>query len=246
MTLQDFFNSKECIAIHCDTKEKMIKLLKAFRLAQRKWSGGEKYTKSYYGRFKELTCYDNEGDFDKIGTYIAFKIKVVEFDDIEDFKPLKIANQSQPTALNTRQWKTYNLIKENTLQGKWTSKKDIIDNFKFNPETNINGYIKNDRKHDLCAGVWEDIDTINNCPEIEKIIISDGKNNFKLASNQLEAFEYVEKFKNKAIKALVRYANLKRKIKADGQGKLLSNRNNPIDDESRAREFIETFIYEKK
>lgn len=43
MTVKEFFESEEYLAIHCDTKEKAEALLKAFDKAGYTWLAGIKY-----------------------------------------------------------------------------------------------------------------------------------------------------------------------------------------------------------
>lgn len=147
--------------------------------------------------------------------------------------------------LTPRQRATYELIKSNSEQGRMTSQKEIYANFAYDKETNPKGYRWNDSEsvHDHCISVWFDINTINLSPKIEKIIISDNNYNYKLA----ESFEEVEAFAkalyyDMAMAKLVRYGNLLRKARLNGQGKLLSVNNVPIDKQSKARPFVEAFV----
>ena len=243
MFIKDFWESNQLIAIHCDTQVKAKRLLKVFVKMGKRWQCQDlPYTQSAWSVWKNEMCYDNKGGFGRIINYKMALAKIVEFDELDDFKPIVDYKGGQPSSLTTRQWKTYNLIKANTKEGKWTSKKEIVNNYPYDKESNAYGYIAHDRNHDYCAGIWDDIDIINKCPEIDKIIITDGKNNCKLAETKDEATDYLEKFKDKAIRVLMRYSVLKNKIKKDGQGKLLSNRAEPIDIESKAREYVETFL----
>lgn len=142
--------------------------------------------------------------------------------------------------LTTRQWTLYRLIKANSEQGKWTSQDEVLSLLN---ENNLPvGYKKSEGGHDKCTTIWQDIDTINFSPEIEKIIIKDGLKNYKLATTPVEAMEYASKFMLKGLKALKRYWTIADKVKSDGQGKLISTQDKVIDDNSRARAFVEAFI----
>ena len=49
ITLEEFWNSKEKLAIHCDTEEKAIKLLRAFNKMGKKWKSRDSYKKIFCG-----------------------------------------------------------------------------------------------------------------------------------------------------------------------------------------------------
>lgn len=142
--------------------------------------------------------------------------------------------------LTPRQWATYRLIKENSEQGIRTTQGDIIANYPI--EEHKDGYAENanPKAHDKCSAIWTDITALNKSPEIEKIIIID---NFTYRiSNKEETAKYVRKQYEKAIACLARVAIIKRKMLADGQGKLISCQGEEIDDESNARNFVDSFI----
>lgn len=83
ITLTKFWNSKKLMAIHCNTKEKAKKLLKAFDKLGKKWHSGESYTKeSYYNDDSRSTCYNNNR---KYGYYNDYKesYKIYEFEDVD-------------------------------------------------------------------------------------------------------------------------------------------------------------------
>lgn len=122
--------------------------------------------------------------------------------------------------LTQRQLTTYELIKNNSLINKETTTEEIISNYPYSNERK-DGYIKNsnEKVHDICIAIWSDIDTLNKSVDIDKIIIKDSKAlTFKLAANKDEAMIYIDKFKNKALKAFKRYWALIEKINKDGQG----------------------------
>ena len=138
--------------------------------------------------------------------------------------------------LNSRRWKLYNYIKEHGV----VNTRDIC--------ADLGGeYVlaTSDRIHNPCVLVNEDVDALNASDEIEKIIIHDRKYNFWLARNAEEATEFAERlYRKRALKALGKYWKMTRKIEADGRGKLISCQGEPIDENSRARAFVEAFVKE--
>jgi hypothetical protein len=144
--------------------------------------------------------------------------------------------------LTTRQWTTYSLISNNSHAGRKTTIGEIIGHY---PITDYeDGYTFNKKtSHDPCRLVWQDIVAINASSEIEKIIIIDNFT-YHLATEE-EAMAYYKRLRSKALKAMARAYCIKLKIKADGQGKLISCHGDPIDEESKARRFVEAFLEEK-
>ena len=142
--------------------------------------------------------------------------------------------KEQPNHLTPRQWQLYRLIKENSLNGRKTTQKEICDL--------IDGYEWNDSPttHDHCSAIWTDIKEINLSFELDKLIIS--KNFEYWIGSKEETQEFIDDLWDALAPRLMRYWRFKRKIDKDGYGKLLSNQLNPIDDESQAREYIESFI----
>lgn len=143
------------------------------------------------------------------------------------------ASQSE-SKLNTRQWELYNLIKQYSLHGAKISQREItqlIDGYEWNPNENC---------HDHCPAIWNDIKDINLSFEIDKVIIS--KNFEYWIGNEEETKEFIDSLWEALAPRLYRYWNYKKKVSHNGQGKLLSNQLNPIDDESKARNYIESFI----
>ena len=84
MTVKEFFESKEKLAIHCDTRRKAKKLLDAFDEAGYCWGSGIKY-KDYilWAVVKENTCYDNRGKYEHIEYYKYNGHRILEFEEIE-------------------------------------------------------------------------------------------------------------------------------------------------------------------
>ena len=137
-------------------------------------------------------------------------------------------------ALNTRQWQLYNLIKENSLKGVKTTQLEICNR--------IDGYDYRDRKGttDKCSAIWNDVRDINLSSETEKVIITH-KYTYWIGSEE-ETEEYLKACWNAIAPALKRYWSLVKKIKSNGQYKLLSTKGDIIDAESKARAYVESFI----
>lgn len=133
--------------------------------------------------------------------------------------------------LTTRQWELYNFIKNND----GVSQEDICQN--------IAGYVWNDnpKVHDNCLSIWRDVEQLNNSPEIEKVIIRNKENLYKLCETREEILDYVNGQKNKLIRAAIRLRVASNKLKLDGQMKIISTKDDPIDGNSQARDFVETF-----
>ena len=85
ITLKQFWKSKEKLAIHCDTEEKAIKLLKVFDKMGKKWSDGSRYISDdcWDAMYKKDTCYSNTGGYCRIDWYKKHGWKVYEFEDVD-------------------------------------------------------------------------------------------------------------------------------------------------------------------
>ncbi len=83
ITLKEFFDSEEMLAIHCNTEEKANKLLKEFDKLGKVWRNGDKYIETNkYITYNNSTCYTNEGSFCSFDYYLNRNYKIYEFDDI--------------------------------------------------------------------------------------------------------------------------------------------------------------------
>ena len=86
--LTEFWNSKENLAIHCNTKEKANELLKAFDKLGKKWSNGMSYLDvDYYtldyGLYYRNTCYSNHNKFNGYSNYKSHDYTIYEFEDVD-------------------------------------------------------------------------------------------------------------------------------------------------------------------
>ncbi len=140
--------------------------------------------------------------------------------------------------MNTRQWQLYNLIKENSLQGKKTTQLEICEK--------IEGFEYKERQGttDKCSAIWSDVRDINLFGETDKIIIT--KRYVYWIGNEQETEEYLKACWNQIAPALNRYWSIVKKIKNNGQYKILSNKLQPIDEDSKARLYVESFIQVEK
>ena len=153
--------------------------------------------------------------------------------------------------LTPRQWWLYDFVKKATSSqpGKWLSQDEIVEgiwcdlSYCHDDKYEIN---ENPRSHDRCILIWLDVEAINKSPEVDKVILVND-HSYKMAVSYEEADTfYLGQIRKRAIASLVRYSNAKRKCKADGQGKLLSLDLKPIDEESKAKAFIEAYVDENK
>ena len=141
--------------------------------------------------------------------------------------------------LSTRQWKTYNLIKMNSMRGRTTTQREIVDNYPA--EIYKDGYVwnNNPKVHDHCSTIWQDINRINAEWNIQKIVIWDDNYNYKIAETASEVEAFCQKlYWEKAMAKLWRHGNLMRKVKRDGQCRLF------FKERTKAREFWQTFFDE--
>ncbi len=133
--------------------------------------------------------------------------------------------------MKTRAWKLFNLLMK---EDRWLSKEEIC--------LAISEYEYHEKCWDKCVAIWEDMNEINNSLEVDKIVVL--KNQcFKIGSK-----EEVESFRNKQVKKLLKQLDkikaFDKKIDRNDQGKLLSNQNKAIGEDSKAKLFYETFLKE--
>ena len=138
--------------------------------------------------------------------------------------------------LTPRQWRLYNLLKENTHR--YMTQREICDALPKDYE-----YKERPNTTDRCSMLWKDVYAINTVNGRLEKTIATNKYRYKLQTKE-EADATLRKLKNKGLKYLAYYSTMLRKATLDGQGKLLSNDLQPIDSESTAREFYESFVKE--
>ena len=137
--------------------------------------------------------------------------------------------------LTPRQCALYRLITENTEQGKKTSQKEIYEQ--------IEGYEWNETSHDHCPQIWADINGargINWHYRITKTIVTD--NNEYWVASEDEVEEYLDKLWASLKGRLFRFWAIKQKAKQNGQMELLDREGKVIEEGSKARGWIESFL----
>ena len=143
--------------------------------------------------------------------------------------------------LNTRQFRLYDLLVAvaETNPDRWVDKFEIADYIgKEHYQINYS-----DTTHDVCSTMNLDRIALNNSLEGDKIILVKD-NKFKVATED-EAIELEQELHSQAMKLLGRMTFIQEKRRRNNQGKVLSNQLNPIDENSRAEKYHETFIEEK-
>lgn len=145
-------------------------------------------------------------------------------------------NLTQQSKLTPRQWALYNLVKDRTIAGLKTTCKDICEAL---PEH----YTLNEKQshHSNCPHIYQDCDALLLSSEVEKPIIVDN-NDFHIARNEEEAMAYAKKLAKRGAHRFKRYWAIVDKCKSDGQGKLISCHGDVIEDDSKARRFVEAFL----
>ena len=137
--------------------------------------------------------------------------------------------------LEPEEWQLYRLIRENSLLGKKTTQKEICEKLGLT-------YNNDPKVHDACPKVWTMITHLNLSGEIEKIIITHEFTYWLGGEKETQVF--IDKLWSDLEPRLFRYWAYLRKIKKNGQGKLISAQLKPIDEDSQAREFVESFLGE--
>lgn len=158
----------------------------------------------------------------------------------EDAKPTerdlqeKFDQKNKQKKLTPRQWQLLNFIRNASLvDHRKVSQKDIFNN--------VFGYEWNDDEkcHDHCPAIWNDIKDINLSYETDKLIISD-KFEYWLG-NEEETKAFIDKLWSDLEPRLVRYWAYLKKVERNGQGQLIDRKGNAIDEDSQARAFIESY-----
>lgn len=86
ISLKEFWNSKERLAIHCDTEEKAIRLLNKFDEMGKRWYSNNFYTAyTNWGIHRKETCYNNKNAYCYEKYYKEKGYTIYEFEDVTDF-----------------------------------------------------------------------------------------------------------------------------------------------------------------
>lgn len=78
ITLTEFWNSKDNLAIHCDTEEKANKFIEKSNKTD-KWGN----FKNYYKVYEEKTCYCNDYQYGDLEYFIENNYTIYEFDEVD-------------------------------------------------------------------------------------------------------------------------------------------------------------------
>lgn len=100
ITLKQFFESSDKLAIHCSTEEQAKELLDAFGKMHKKWGNGELYNKddTNWKYFKENTYYFNVGTWGS--TSEVLKENVYNFEEVDLTIPLEyLCSKEEKTIL---------------------------------------------------------------------------------------------------------------------------------------------------
>ena len=118
--------------------------------------------------------------------------------------------------LNDRAKVTKELIINNSKQGLMTTKKEIAENYPYDPQVRKDGYVWNDspKSHDNCSTVWQDINDINFDIDTPEIIIS-CKGRYWVGTKEETKGFIKEYFYTQCKPSLKRYWNMMRKLKLD-------------------------------
>lgn len=139
----------------------------------------------------------------------------------------------QQKKLTSEEWECYRIIRENSLLGKKTTQKELCNRLGLKYNDDI-------KAHDPCPKIWTMISHINLSFEVEKIIITHEFNYWLGCEEETKVF--MEKLWNDLAPRLSRYWAFLKKLKRNGQGKLFSTQLAPIDDDSQARAFVESYL----
>ena len=84
ITLKEFFESENNLAIHCKTEEEANKLLEAFDKLGKKWIDRDSYLEiNCWDVYEKYTCYNNQYEYCRIDYYEKKNYKIYEFDDVD-------------------------------------------------------------------------------------------------------------------------------------------------------------------
>lgn len=150
--------------------------------------------------------------------------------------------QDKPELLEPRQWWLYRLIK---ASGEKLSIADIVNYQNEMWEqgkltySNLYQFKETEGNHSNCPAIYQDIDTINECEELDKIIVK--KNNQFWIGNEQETIQYHNRLMHNVCRDSHKAKRLRDKISQEGQGKLFTYDLVPMS-ESEGRDYHETFL----
>lgn len=126
ITLKEFFDSKDKLCIHCNTKEKANKLLNEFEKVGKKWLNGDSYINdNKWNEYQECTVYYNEL------TYACFRHAKIYGHIIYEFEDIIFENKRRNT-MTTKQKLLKRLPKKfHDRVAFFFKANDLIDNCKY-------------------------------------------------------------------------------------------------------------------
>lgn len=84
ITLKEFWESKQELAIHCNTEEEAKKLLSAFDKMGKKWISGNKYTEfNNWNNYGQQIVYYNDGTYGNLRSIESNFCMTYEFENVD-------------------------------------------------------------------------------------------------------------------------------------------------------------------
>ncbi len=142
--------------------------------------------------------------------------------------------------LTPKHWALYRFIEKRTLDTEDKIPQREIYEYMLNEGYDVTWKDDQNQHNDHCRWLWSLVQEINFSSEVDHIIVHDRDYNYCLGSAN-ETLKLWHHFYERSETAKKRHARLLAKIKRNGQGKLLSNQGQPIDEHSLAKAFHETF-----
>lgn len=143
--------------------------------------------------------------------------------------------------LNNRQWDLYKFIEFATTDEDGIGPVSVEQichafpqHYKYKPS---------EHNYSNCPLIYQDIDALNASDEVGFIIIK--KNNQFFIGDEDETYDYLRKLWWKLDKAASKYHVVSKKYQQHSQGRLLSRHLDPIDENSKAKPFMESYKNDK-
>lgn len=143
--------------------------------------------------------------------------------------------------LTPLEWKVYRAIEASEEP---IAQKDLCEavGLAYRPLESHEGGIKH---RDGCRKLWNIVQHLNDTTEVEKMVVVTPDYRYSLATEE-EARKKADRYHRQALTLMRREYALRRKMRLNGQGKLLSAQGNPIDSKSKANPFFEAYPNEDR